>query len=109
MNRIDTHPTSFSICVDRRIYDDIVISKAIYWHTENFIIDRSRNADSETIIFHAKKHDFSKTDKENYIAKFNQELNDYKLRQIIEQETKNIRTILYIKAFSNNNDFEEHV
>lgn len=34
-------------------------------------------------------------------------LNDYKLRQIIENETHDIRTILYIKAFGDideNND-----
>ena len=33
-------------------------------------------------------------------------LNDYKLRQIIEDETHEIRTILYAKAFADFEDIE---
>jgi len=99
---------AFSIEIDRRIYDDAVISKAIYWHTADFAISRTVKADSETIVFQAKKNALSEIEKENLLQKFNQDLNDYKLRQIIEQETKDVRTILYIKAFANNDTFEEY-
>ena len=34
-------------------------------------------------------------------------LNDYKLRCIIEKETPDIRTILYAKAFSDSEDIDE--
>ena len=100
--------TTFSIEVDKQIYDDIVISKAIYWHTECFVINRVCASGCETITFQAKKNDISAIEKENVLQKFNQDLNDYKLRQIVEQETKDIRTILYVKAFANNDDFEEY-
>ena len=99
--------STFLIEVDKRIYGDAVISKAIYWHTADFVIDRKFNGNSETITFQSKKNDFSEIEKEIVIQKFNQDLNDYKLRQIVEEETKDIRTILYVKAFSNNDDFEE--
>ena len=36
-------------------------------------------------------------------------LNDYKLRQIIEEETHDIRVILYAKAFSDFDELEENV
>lgn len=36
-------------------------------------------------------------------------LNDYKLRQIIEEETHDIRVILYAKAFSDFDELEEDV
>ena len=36
-------------------------------------------------------------------------LNDYKLRQIIEEETHDIRIILYAKAFSDFDELEENV
>ena len=100
--------TSFSIDIDRQIYDETVISKAIYWHTANFVITRTVNKNTETIVFQANKSDFSETEKERILQKFNQDLNDYKLRQIIEQETNDIRTILYVKAFANNDNFEEY-
>jgi His-Xaa-Ser system protein HxsD len=98
----------FSINIDRKVYDDAVISKAVYWHTENFMIDRIRTDDLETITFQAKNIELSEAEKENVLQKFNRDLNDYKLRQIIEQKTKDIRTILYVKAFANNDDFEEY-
>jgi His-Xaa-Ser system protein HxsD len=100
--------TSFSIDIDRQIYNDAVISKAVYWHTANFVIDRIVNGNSETITFQAKKNTFSENEKGSILAKFNQDLNDYKLRQIICEETKDVRTILYVKAFANNDDFEEY-
>jgi His-Xaa-Ser system protein HxsD len=100
--------TSFSIEIDRQIYDDAVISKAIYWHTADFVITRKVNANAETITFQTKKNELSEFEKENALQKFNQDLNDYKLRQIIEQETNDIRTILYVKAFANNDNFEEY-
>lgn len=95
-----------SINVDRNIYNDAIITKAIYWHTENFIIDRIFNGDTETITFKSKNE--TEINPEKIIEKFNQDLNDYKLRQVIEEETKDIRTILYVKAFANNNEFEEY-
>jgi His-Xaa-Ser system protein HxsD len=99
---------TFSIEVDRQIYNDTVISKAIYWHTANFVINRVVNRNTETITFHAKGNSFSENEIEKVLTKFNQDLNDYKLRQIITEETKDVRTILYIKAFANNDNFEEY-
>ena len=100
--------TTFSIEIDKQIYDDAVISKVIYWHTTDFVIDRNSNGNFEIVNFQSKKNEISETEKEKMLQKFNQDLNDYKLRQIVEQETKDIRTILYIKAFANNDDFEEY-
>ena len=100
--------TTFSIEIEKQFYDDIIISKAIYWHTSDFIIDRRSNGNSEIITFKVKKNEISEIEKENVLLKFNRDLHDYKLRQIIERETKDIRTILYIKAFSNSDDFEEY-
>ena len=99
--------TVFSINIDRKIYDDSVISKVVYWHTANFIIERVVHGSFETVTFQSK-NEFSETEKESILQKFNQDLHDYKLRQIIEQETKDIRTILYVKAFANNDNFEEY-
>jgi hypothetical protein len=41
--------TVFSINIDRKVYADAVISKAAYWYTEKFMIDRIRKDDLEII------------------------------------------------------------
>ena len=40
------------------------------------------------------------------LAQFFNVLNDYKLRQVIEDETHDIRTILYAKAFADFDDID---
>jgi len=100
--------TPFSIEINRQIYNDAVISKVIYWHTVDFMISRNVYDNAETITFQPKKNELSKVEKESVLQKFNQDLNDYKLRQIIQQETNDIRTVLYVKAFANNDNFVEY-
>jgi hypothetical protein len=39
---------AFFVNIDREIYDDSIISKAVYWHTANFVIERVANANLET-------------------------------------------------------------
>ena len=82
-----------TITIDRNIYSDNCISNVIYWFSEKHIIRRSLDGDKETLFI-------SDIDCESvFLQEFYQKLNDYKLREIIEEETKNIRTILYAKAF----------
>ncbi len=93
-----------SIVVDRQIFSDEVISKAIYWETEKYNISRELQGTHEQITF-SLKHYFN--DDETLLnERFLTRLNDYKLRQIISNETKDIRTILYIKAFAHDEDIE---
>ena len=40
-------------------------------------------------------------------AKFYQYLNDFKLRQIVADETRDIKTILYAKAFAEDEELSE--
>ena len=100
--------TLFSIDIDRQIFNDEVISKTVYWQSADFVIDREVKSIVETITFQTSNDNNSKIDIELVMSRFYQKLNDFKLRQIIEEETKDIRTILYVKAFANNDNFEEY-
>lgn len=100
--------TLFSIDIDKQVFNDEIISKTVYWQSAEFVIDRKVKSNVETITFQTSDNNSSKIDVELVMSKFNQKLNDFKLRQIIEEETKDIRTILYIKAFANNDDFEDY-
>lgn len=80
------------ITVDRNIYSDACISKAIYWLSDSYTITRSLNVDKETISF--TSHDNCDFDENELCNRFFQLLNDFKLKQIVEKETHAIRTNL---------------
>lgn len=94
------------IFIDRRIYTDPCISKAVYSLSGDYFISRNIIDDNtEKITIEViNKNDQRDIRDILYIA-----LNDYKLRQIIEEETHDIRTILYAKAFCDFDDLEEDV
>ena len=77
--------------IDRRIYPDCCISKVVYWFSNQYDIVTIDGSNDE----HSLKKEFL------------EKLNDYKLRGIIETETKDIRTILYAKAFGDFDDITE--
>ena len=78
--------------IDRRLYSDSCITKVVYWLSGQYAIDRHIDGDEEIITIEGGN---DKKLKEEFFEK----LNDYKLREVIETETKDIRTILYAKAF----------
>lgn len=91
------------IKVDRNIYSDACISKAIYALSDRYAIARSLEGTSEVLCVQSINHvlDEEKAKQDILIT-----LNDYKLRQVIEDETHDIRTILYAKAFADCDDIE---
>ena len=93
------------VCIDRTLFSDEVISKAVYWETNQYIVTRQLNGNAETLCFEPKPNC---QEEENALKeRFLTRLNDFKVQQSVNDETKDLRTILYIKAFANNDDFEE--
>ena len=100
-------PQEISFLVDKKIFSDNVLSKVLYWFSTDFIISRNTISDSiEKITFHLIKSD-GIIDKDSLQLKLSQNFTDYKIREIIQKETKDIRNILYIKAFANYNGDED--
>lgn len=94
-----------TIKIDRRIYDDAAISKTIYWLSNDFSFQRMLEGEIELVSITPKLGtDISEQDIE---LAFLDKLNDYKLRGIIADETKDIRTILYAKAFADDDNLSE--
>lgn len=91
-----------TIEIDRNIYSDIVISKVVYWLSSKYIIKRTILGDTEELDIK-----FSEDEKEITEEEFYRLLNDYKLRDLVAKETKEIKTILYAKAFADDENFSE--
>lgn len=90
--------------IDRRIYSDECISKAIYALAAKYSFRRSFVSEVEEDLIVIPKDD---TEEDTVEADVFDSLNDYKLRCIIEKETHDIRIILYAKAFSDCEDIDE--
>jgi len=84
--------------IDRNIFSDSCISTVIYWFSNQYTIQRTLQESIETLTID------NVSDEKQFRLEFFQKLNDYKLREQIDQETKDIKTILYAKAFS---EFDE--
>lgn len=87
--------------IDRNIYSDSCISKVVYWLSDQYSIDRRLEGSNEILQIEDIE------DEKSFKKLFFEKLNDFKLRGIIEDETKEIRTILYAKAFGDFDDITE--
>lgn len=94
------------ITVDRKIYSDICISKTVYSLSKIICCKRRIDGEIETIEVEFMSDSLAD---EMIERLFWQTLNDYKNREIIAVETKDIRTILYAKAFADCDDFDENI
>lgn len=93
-----------NIKVDRRIYNDNVISKVVYWLTGDYKIVRTSLDEFTEELTLVSANGIETKDLENRVWTM---LNDFKLRQIVADETRDIKTILYAKAFAEDEDLSE--
>ncbi len=85
------------LLVDRNIYCDSCIDKAIYNLSDRFTITRKLvSSATEELTVTIKDNTFNDIKAEDVVI---DTLNDFKLRDTIEKETHDIRVILYAKAF----------
>lgn len=84
--------------IDRNVFSDSCISTVVYWFSNQYLIQRSIQESIETLTIDEVPNE------KQFRFEFFQKLNDYKLRELIDKETKDIKTILYAKAFG---EFDE--
>ena len=91
--------------IDKRIYNDNVISKVVYWLSGDYsIVRKTIDEYSEQVEINAINKDIKDGSVE---VRITQLLNDFKLRQIVADETRDIKTILYAKAFAEDEELCE--
>ena len=80
------------------MYSDSCISKSVYALADRYSILRRVDGQSEILEVQPVGHDAEL--EESVRNEIVNTLNDFKLRCLIEEETKDIRTIIYAKAFA---------
>jgi His-Xaa-Ser system protein HxsD len=98
---------SLEVRVNATLYSSQVIFKCLYWYSENFVCEVLQDGDSWVVEIVLKEGDFDDNSIQKLISKFKQDLIDFKTREIITEETKNIRDILLVKAFAHSDEFDE--
>lgn len=91
--------------VDTKVFSMNIVHKVLYWLSDSFLIQSTLKGNELHIELTSKQSILNWQDVE---MKISQLFCDYALRKIISEETKDIRNILYIKAFSNLDDFNEY-
>lgn len=96
------------LCVDLSIYDERIVDKVFYWWSSDYIITRTNCSGTtlQTITLTASEP-VSPEKFKSISRKLSADFIDYKNRAIIESETRDLRNILYAKAFANSDDFVE--
>lgn len=84
--------------IDRSVYSDSCISKSVYALADKYSIQRSIEGNNEVLVVLPQNTvAFDEVIARRVVV---DTLNDFKLRCIIEEETKDVRTIIYAKAFA---------
>lgn len=105
---IQKKENEYCFIIDIALFNENVITKALYWYIESFsVFWNKRSENIHEITLKVMPDAKNKYTFEYITNKFNQDLIDYKNRDLIIKETKDIRNILYVKAFANNDDFED--
>lgn len=92
------------LIVDSGLYGEEVIHKCLYWWGDKLSIDLEKdNANFIVTLSDASE----KLNLEDVILKIKVDLLDFKTREIIVKETKDIRAMLIAKAFANDDAFDE--
>lgn len=83
--------------IDSNIYSKEVVAKVVYWLSRDFTI--MQNIDGKDWLLSLESYNVVNWD--DVKRHLSQLLTDYQMREVITAETKDIKNILYIKAFTN--------
>jgi His-Xaa-Ser system protein HxsD len=89
-----------TIIADANLYSESVLFKCFYWYGNIFEVDITR-FDAANFKITLKYVDQDTTPEwDNVILKLKKDLVDFKLRQIVTEETSTIRELIIAKAFA---------
>jgi His-Xaa-Ser system protein HxsD len=96
-----------SLMIDRSLYSEKVIYNCFYWYGDLYAVTVTLRP--EQFLIELKKKEGELTDDllEHLLNRVKTDLIDFKTREIISNETRDIKNVLIAKAFSKFDDFDE--
>lgn len=103
MKLISYNQEKIVISIQEAIYSSSVIHKCFYWYSSDLNIDITKKKKYFRVEITQIPSNFNL---DSFLSRIKKDLIDYNTREIINVETKDIRTLLIAKAFANNDDFD---
>lgn len=88
------------ISIDKRIFSNKVIQKCFYWYTADYTVD-FETVDEHFVSVTMTNKSQQEIDQVYLAQKIPQDLNDFLLRDMVQEETRDIRALIVAKAFAN--------
>lgn len=98
---------TLSLLVDKSLYSEKVIYNCFYWYGEIYAVTIESCLNQFLIKLKKKEGDLTNDLFEQLLNKVKTDLVDFKTREIVNEETRDIKNILIAKAFSKFDDFDE--
>ncbi len=92
------------IRIDSNLYSSEVVHKCFYWYASKCLVEIEIVDESFNVKLSEPKQEW---DFNEVVSKIKIDLIDFKTREVISNETKNIREMLIAKAFAYNDEFDE--
>ena len=100
--------SAIQLAIDIKLYSAEVLHKCFYWFGNKYVVSiRIDTASSYIVDIALKSGIYTQPDIEELTQKVKTDLIDFKTREIISKETKNIKEILIAKAFAHSDEFDE--
>lgn len=96
--------TNIHLELESTLYSLEVIHKCFYWYAGKYSVEICTEGKSYIVKLVDPKQEW---DIPSVVSKIKTDLIDFKTREIIFNETKNIREMLVAKAFAHNDEFDE--
>jgi His-Xaa-Ser system protein HxsD len=95
---------TLQIIIDKSQYSTQVVHKCFYWYADKYSVHIREEGNSHIINL---SNSVMNNDLDLILNKVKNDLIDFKTREIVNLETKNIRELLIAKAFARGDEFDE--
>lgn len=102
---IKRHTNRLDFYIQKSLYSEPVIYKCFYWYGADYEVDITDHSTDTFCVRIQSKQDLN--DPEAIVTKVKRDLADFKLREIVQEETRTIRELLVAKAFAYYDSEEE--
>ncbi len=104
MKHVLIENNTLQLIIDNTLYSSEVVYKCFYWYGGEYSVKINIEQNSFVVNLSGPKKEWNI---ESIVSKIKTDLIDFKTREVIFNETKNIRELLIAKAFAHNDEFEE--
>ena len=96
--------TTFELRISNLLYNTAILHKCFYWYSDKFSIDITYQSEDFLISITNFPNNL---EFDIVLSSIKKDLIDFKTRDIIANETANIRALLVAKAFAHEDEFDE--